>query len=282
MPHPAPRISASPAPGPSCSSRARCRRRRRRSDSRADRSQRRRRSPEAAAGPVPTSRAVARRQAHRRRQRRWQGGQRVDLRLAGATAMRRLTLEGKQSVSVWSADGERVAFQSDREGDSASSGSAPTAPAAAERLTKPDRDTAHVPESWSPDGKTLLVQCRQGVQLCARGVVARGQEGDTLRRHQSSASLLRRFRRTADGWRMRLHRNTDSRRRRWVAVRPAVSHDRREVSDLDRTASIPLVSRWEGTVLLDPGLRPIGAVSVTTRPSFTFGNPVPVPRGGLR
>ena len=37
--------------------------------------------------------------------------------LSGASAMRRLTFEGKNRSPVWSADGLRVAFQSDREGD---------------------------------------------------------------------------------------------------------------------------------------------------------------------
>src|SRR5687768_18027177 len=37
--------------------------------------------------------------------------------LAGASSARRLTLGGRNRVPVWSADGERVAFQSDRDGD---------------------------------------------------------------------------------------------------------------------------------------------------------------------
>ena len=37
--------------------------------------------------------------------------------LSGASAPRRLTFGGKNRFPIWSADGERVAFQSDREGD---------------------------------------------------------------------------------------------------------------------------------------------------------------------
>jgi Tol biopolymer transport system component len=57
---------------------------------------------------------------------------------------------------VW-IDAEHVAFQSDREGDlgifwQRADGTTPP-----ERLTTPDdKDTAHIPESWSPIGKTLL------------------------------------------------------------------------------------------------------------------------------
>ena len=59
-------------------------------------------------------------------------------------------------------DGERVAFQSDREGDLGLFWQRADGTTAAERLTKPDKDTAHVPESWSPDGKTLLFSVAKG------------------------------------------------------------------------------------------------------------------------
>jgi Tol biopolymer transport system component len=49
-----------------------------------------------------------------------------------------------------------VAFQSDRGGDLAIFSQRADGPWAPERLTKPDKGVAHVPESWSPDGMTLL------------------------------------------------------------------------------------------------------------------------------
>ena len=82
--------------------------------------------------------------------------------VAGASSARRLTLGGRNRVPVWSADGERVAFQSDREGDLGLFWQRADGTTAAERLTKPDKDTAHVPESWSPDGKTLLFSVAKG------------------------------------------------------------------------------------------------------------------------
>src|SRR5205085_12564832 len=77
--------------------------------------------------------------------------------VSGAAAIRRLTLGGHNRVPVWSADGERVAFQSDREGDLGIWSQRADGSTAAERLTSPDAGTAHLPESWSPDGKTLLL-----------------------------------------------------------------------------------------------------------------------------
>jgi serine/threonine-protein kinase len=77
-------------------------------------------------------------------------------------ALRRLTFEGHSRFPVWSGNGQFVAFQSDRDGDSAifmqrADGSAP-----AERLTKPEAGVSHLPESWSPDGKTLLFSAKKG------------------------------------------------------------------------------------------------------------------------
>jgi serine/threonine-protein kinase len=82
--------------------------------------------------------------------------------LSGTAAERRLTFGGNNRFPVWSADGTRVAFQSDRDGDRAifwqlADGSGP-----AERLTTPLDGTAHVPESWSPRGDSLLFSVEKG------------------------------------------------------------------------------------------------------------------------
>src|SRR5207244_1144672 len=70
--------------------------------------------------------------------------------LSGASSVRRLTFGGNNRFPIWSADGRRVAFQSDREGDLGIFWQPADVSGAAERLTKPDQGTSHVPESWSP------------------------------------------------------------------------------------------------------------------------------------
>ena len=67
--------------------------------------------------------------------------------VAGASSARQITLGGRNRVPVWSANGERVAFQSDRDGDLGLFWQRADGTTSAERLTKPDKDTAHVPES---------------------------------------------------------------------------------------------------------------------------------------
>ena len=74
----------------------------------------------------------------------------------GASAIRRLTLGGRSLYPVWSPDGWQIAFQSDREGDAAIFVQRIDMSGAVQRLTQPEQGVAHVPESWSPDGKHLL------------------------------------------------------------------------------------------------------------------------------
>src|SRR5262249_11500848 len=63
---------------------------------------------------------------------------------------------------VWSSDGKRIIFQSDREGDPGIFWQLADGSGAAERLTKPEPETFHVPESSSPDGEHLLFRVNQG------------------------------------------------------------------------------------------------------------------------
>ena len=72
--------------------------------------------------------------------------------LAGTSAMRRLTFGGKDRYPVWSSDGQRIVFQSEREGDGGIFWQRADFSGTAERLTRPNPGTSHIPESWSPQG----------------------------------------------------------------------------------------------------------------------------------
>ena len=71
---------------------------------------------------------------------------------AAKGSMTRITFGGRNRFPIWSSDGQLVAFQSDREGDLAIFSQRVDGKGRVERLTKPEKGEAHVPESWSPDG----------------------------------------------------------------------------------------------------------------------------------
>jgi serine/threonine-protein kinase len=75
--------------------------------------------------------------------------------LDGASAIRRLTFEGRNRLPIWSPDSERIAFQSNRGGDAAIYVQRIDGVGGAERLTTPAEGEVHIPESWSPDGNHL-------------------------------------------------------------------------------------------------------------------------------
>ena len=75
--------------------------------------------------------------------------------LSGTNSLRRLTFGGNNRLPIWSADGKRLAFQSDRDGDRAIFWQSVDG-GTAERLTRPEPGTSHVPESWAPRADLFL------------------------------------------------------------------------------------------------------------------------------
>jgi serine/threonine-protein kinase len=85
--------------------------------------------------------------------------------LAQNTAPRRLTFGGSNRFPIWSADGKSIVFQSNREGDLAIYWQRADNTGTAERLTKPDKDVAHIPESWSPRDERFSFSVVQGQEV---------------------------------------------------------------------------------------------------------------------
>ncbi len=77
--------------------------------------------------------------------------------LSETAAIRQLTQSGDNTRPIWTPDGERVTFTSDREGTSSIYWQRADGSSIAERLTTAEEGTEHSPESWSPDGRTLSV-----------------------------------------------------------------------------------------------------------------------------
>jgi Tol biopolymer transport system component len=75
--------------------------------------------------------------------------------LAATGGLNRLTFGGRNLFPVWSHDSQRLAFQSDRHGDRAIFAQRVDGTGLV-RLTTASKEDAHIPESWSPDGKNLV------------------------------------------------------------------------------------------------------------------------------
>ncbi len=196
--------------------------------------------------------------------------------VSGASALRRLTLGGRNRVPVWSADGEHVAFQSDREGDLGIFWQRADGTTAAERLTTPDdKDTAHVPESWAPDGKTLLFSVAKGPSYSLAAWSLPDKKVTPFGGIQSIQPPAAAF--SPDG--------------KWVAYSVDVSGSISGplfVQPFPATGATYPISKGGGLhatwspdgkeLIYSPGPGQLVAVSVTTRPAFTLGNPVPMPQ----
>ena len=191
----------------------------------------------------------------------------------GGTSMRRLTFGGKNRFPIWSADGQRVAFQSDREGDLGIFWQRADGSGAAERLTKPDQGTSHVPESWSPKGVRFLFAVTKGSSVSLWTFSLQDGKASPLADVQSVNPTNAAF--SPDG--------------RWVAynvtdgavtgiyVQPFPATGAKY--QISRTTTAHPVWSRDGRELVSQPPGRWEVQSITTRPGFAFSAPVPIPRG---
>jgi eukaryotic-like serine/threonine-protein kinase len=196
--------------------------------------------------------------------------------VAGTTSGRRLTYGGRNRLPVWSSDGHRIAFQSDREGDIGLFWQRADGTDAPERLTKADRETFHIAESMSPNGEYLLYRVVQGPSPDTRRpsfLMVLSLKDRKTTRFTDGEGLLGAF--SPDG--------------RWIAY-----------TGRDGTAFPVYVQAFPSTgvkhQIWADGLQSVWskksmelfavararpeAVTVTTRPTFSFSNPVRVNLAG--
>jgi serine/threonine-protein kinase len=194
--------------------------------------------------------------------------------LSGVSSVRRLTFGGNNRFPIWSADGRHVAFQSDREGDLAVFWQ-PAGGGTAERLTKPEPGTLHLPESWSPAGDALLFSASKGSETSLWIYDVRNRKVAPFDDVKSSpfppdAAF------SPDG--------------HWVAYQVG------ELNQGEGTTYVqpfppngtkyqiarggrPLWSRDGTELFYVPAPTQFSMVKVRTQPSFSFTSPVAVPRG---
>jgi serine/threonine-protein kinase len=194
--------------------------------------------------------------------------------LSGATAIRRLTFGGRNRFPIWSSDGQRVAFQSDRDGDRAIFWQRADGTGTAERLTKPEVGTEHVPDSWSPKGDRFLFSVTTGSESGLWTFALQDRKAELFGGVQASKVLIRSdF--SPDG--------------QWVAYAFAEGvHPQVFVQPFPSTGAkyqVPNVALRSANALWSPNGKELFfatpgqlfVVSVVTQPSFTFGNPLKLP-----
>jgi Tol biopolymer transport system component len=82
--------------------------------------------------------------------------------------MRRLTLDGQNRFPIWSPDGQRIAFQSDREGGAGIFVQRADGSGSVERISNAAPGHTQVPESWSPDGRHIAFSEHDGAVFALR------------------------------------------------------------------------------------------------------------------
>jgi len=209
--------------------------------------------------------------------------------LSETSALRRLTLKGRNRYPVWSHDGQRVAFQSDVEGDPAIFWQPADGTGAAERLTTAPQGTSQVPESFSSDGKYLLFTEQKGGNYVLHSLSLEDKKSAPFGNVNSPEPIGAAF--SPDG--------------HWVAyasvsaagtsndsgifIQPFPANTTVYQVPKARPGSRAYHPVWtpDGkTIFYVPGSSyPFAVVSINTQPSVTFGSPMllpaTVPRPGL-
>ena len=195
--------------------------------------------------------------------------------LSGASAIRRITFGGNNRMPVWSRDGKRVAFRSDREGDQgiywqAADDGAP------ERLTRAEPGTVHTPESWSPVDDVLLYSITKANETTLWTLSLKGLKTSRFSAVTSAAGVPTDAAFSPDGhWIAYQAGEATSFGEPTLYVEPfPPTGTKREIARGGR----PMWSPDGRELFFVPSPTQFMAVSVTTQPVFTVTNPILVPR----
>jgi len=192
--------------------------------------------------------------------------------------MRRLTFDGRNRFPIWSSDGQRVAFQSDRERDLAIFWQPADGTGTAERLTKPEPGTSHVPESWSPKEEQFLFSATKESSVSLWTFSLRDKKATPFGGVQSTVPTNATF--SIDGRWVAYGSNEQQGGVTKVYVQPfpATGAKYQIFSDGISNTNSPVWSPDGNELFYIPRQGGFAAVSVATQPTFAFGNPVEVPR----
>ena len=198
----------------------------------------------------------------------------------GTSAIRQLTFKGRNRFPTWSPDGQRIAFQSDRDGDLGIFAQRADGTGPIERLTKAAQGESHMPESWSPDGRYISFAVLKDAKYTLSTVSVLDKKIEPFGNVVSSEPLSSVF--SPDGRWLAYHSVPEQRvagRDGGVFVQPfPATGEIHQAPKVERDFQ-PIWSR-DGSELFYVPLAAAGrlaAVRFTTRPSVAFGSPESLP-----
>jgi serine/threonine-protein kinase len=199
-------------------------------------------------------------------------------RLSCEGAMQRVTFGGNNRFPVWSSDGKRVAFQSDRDGEQAIYWQLADGTGAAEPLTNAEPGESHEPESWSPKGDRLLFSITKGADVSLWMLSLSDRKVAPFGDVHSSTRTGAVF--SPDGRWVAYASSEGSRKTIYVQPFPATGVKFQLFpKGAGQQPNHPLWSLPDGKQLFyNPGPGQFESVGVRTQPAFVFENPVAVPR----
>ncbi len=193
--------------------------------------------------------------------------------LSGTSSLRRLTFGGNNRFPIWSGDGKRIVFQSDRENDLGIFWQ-PADGGAVERLTRAEPGTSHVPESWAPEGDAFLYTVTKGTESTLWLFSLKDRQS-TRFGNVTSAAFPTDATFSPDGKWVAYQSGDGSTGEATLYVQPFPANGKQyEIGRGGRP-------RWspDGRELFFvPGPSQFAAVSISTEPEFGFSAQVPVPR----
>ena len=215
--------------------------------------------------------------------------------LSRGNAIQRLTVDGNNFRPLWTPDGERITFASDRNGSISLYWQNADGSGVAEQLTTAEEGTAHWPEAWSPDGRTLVYKVEQ---TAAGAWNASANEMDLWTLSMENRDGRQVF--AADPYPVQEHSASFSPDGRWLAYTvgdgPAVEYEiwaqpfpptgeRRRISQ--EFGSMPLWTQDGEELFYRPitlgrgALQTLRSIRVSTSPSFSFSAEEPVSIGNF-
>jgi dipeptidyl aminopeptidase/acylaminoacyl peptidase len=197
---------------------------------------------------------------------------------AGAS-MRRLTFGGHNRLPVWSPDGRRVAFQSDRDQFAALYVQSADGNGQVERLTTPAQGEEHIPDSWSPDGTQLLYEISKPPTTALHVYSLRTRESVQFDAVVSDDPINAVF--SPDG-RWIAYQSTEARPMQVFVQSFPATGAKFQLTRTTSSSHYPLWSRDGKELVFIPGRALFAAMRVTnTSPSFTVGDATPLPRSAF-